>query len=275
MEIHLGPSGVPISCKSSSSIDGVKRVAELGLNAMEVSYTHGIHMSLETAKELGNVAKDLNVELSIHVPYFINLASKDEEKIKASKKRILDSLERGVLMNATIVAVHVGYYGGNKEISTKLILENCKDIDEEIETNGWKTLFGIETMGKQKAWGTLDEIIKLCKKMKNIVPYLDPAHMYARDGGFIDYTEIFDKLKVLKLKKIHSHFSGIRYSLVGIGRGNEIHHVPLKQAGPDFEEFAKEVLKRKLNITIISESPILEKDSLLMKKIFEKLGYKF
>jgi len=49
----------------------------------------------------------------------------------------------------------------------------------------------------------------------------------------------------------------------------------LREGGPNFEDFAKEILKRKINITIISESPILEQDSLLMKRIFERLGYKF
>ena len=41
------------------------------------------------------------------------------------------------------------------------------------------------------------------------------------------------------------------------------------------EEQLKEILKRKINCTIISESPITWKDSLYMKKIFEKIGYKF
>ena len=275
MEIRLGPSGIPISCKGKSSVDGVKTVAELGLNAMEISFTHGIHMSLETAKKIGDIAKELDVELSIHVPYFVNLASEKKKVIKDSKKRIIDSLERGNLMNATVVAVHAGYYGKDKEEAHEMIFDACKEISNEIKKNKWNVKFGIETMGKQKVWGTLDEIIKVCKKLKNVIPYLDPAHIYARNGGNVDYKEIFDKLKILKLKKYHSHFSGIKYSLVGIGRGNERHHVPIREAGPDFEPFAKEILKRKIDITIISESPILEQDSLLMKKVLKKLGYKF
>ena len=275
MEIRLGPSGIPISCKGNSSVEGVKRVAELKLKAMEISFTHGIHMSLETAKELGRVAEDLDVELSIHVPYFVNLASEKKQVIKDSKKRITESLERGNIMNATVVAVHAGYYGKDKEKANQMIFEACKEITNKIEKNKWNINFGLETMGKQKVWGTLDEIINICKKLKHVIPYLDPAHIYARNGGNINYKEIFNKLKVLKLKKYHSHFSGIKSSLVGIGKGNEKHHVPMKEAGPDFEPFAKEILKRKIDITIISESPILEQDSLLMKKIFEKLGYKF
>jgi len=275
MKIRLGPSGVPISCKTNSSTDGVKRVAELKLSAMEISYTHGIHMFLKTAEKLGKIANELNIELSIHVPYYINLASADEKKLEASKKRIIDSLERGSAMGATVVAVHAGYYGKNREMANKMIFESCKEIVSIIEKNNWNVDFGLETMGKQKSWGTLDEIINLCKKLKHLVPYLDPAHIYARQGGQINYEEIFDKLKVLKLKHYHSHFSGIKYSLVGIGKGNERYHIPLREGGPNFEDFAKEILKRKINITIISESPILEQDSLLMKRIFERLGYKF
>jgi len=275
MKIRLGPSGIPISCENGNSIDGIKKVAELGLSAMEISFTHGIHMSLETAKDVGKVAKDLDVELSIHVPYYINLASETKKIIEDSKKRIIDSLERGVAMEADVVAVHAGYYGKDKDTATKMIFEACEEISNFIEKKGWSIDFGLETMGKQKSWGTLDEIINVCKKLKHLIPYLDAAHLYALQGGQIDYKKIFDKLEVLKLNKYHSHFSGIKYSLVGIGRGNERNHVPMKMAGPDFEDYAKEILKRNKDITIISESPILEIDSLAMKETLEKLGYRF
>lgn len=275
MKIRLGPSGIPVSTKGSSTIDGIKRVAELNLDALEVSFTHGIHMSLETAKEVGKVAKDLDVELSIHVPYYINLASEDKKIIEDSKKRIIDSLERGVTMGAEVVAAHAGYYGKDKERSIQMVFEACKEITEHIEKHGWNIDFGLETMGKQKSWGTLDEIIDVCKQLKHMIPYLDVAHLYALQGGRVNFKEVFDKLEVLKSRKIHSHFSGIKYTLVGIGRGNEKQHVPMKAAGPDFKPFAEEILRRDKDITIISESPILEIDSLTMKDTFEKLGYKF
>ncbi len=71
-------------------------------------------------------------------------------------------------------------------------------------------------------------------------------------------------------KHIHSHFSGINYTSKG-----ERNHLPIKVNKPPFEPLAKEILKKKVDITIISESPLIERDSLVMKKIFEKLGYKF
>ncbi|MFH1228861.1 MAG: TIM barrel protein [Candidatus Aenigmatarchaeota archaeon] len=275
MKIRLGPSGVPFSCESKTSIDGIKMVAELGLTAMEVPFTHGIRMSLESAKVFGEIAKELGIELSIHAPYYINLASEDEKIIDASKKRIIDSLARGVAMNATIVVAHAGFYGKDKEKSKRMILDACTEIDGIISDSRWNIQFGLETMGKQASFGTLEEIIAVCKNLKHTVPYLDPSHIYARNGGVIDYKQMLDLMESLKLEKIHSHFSGIKYSLVGIGRGNEKKHVPMKEAGPDFDVYAKEILKRNMDITIISESPVLEMDSLLMKNNLEEMGYKF
>ncbi len=178
-------------------------------------------------------------------------------------------------MGATVVVVHAGYYGNDREKAGEMIFSACEELASKIKQNGWRTLLGLETMGRQSQWGTVEEIVELCRKIKLCVPVLDPAHLYARSGGRIDYKELFDSLEPLKLRKLHSHFSGINF-FPAAGGGNERNHLPLQEAkGPDFEGYAKEILKRKIDITIISESPVLEKDSLLMKKIFEKLGHKF
>ncbi|HIQ49725.1 MAG TPA: endonuclease IV [Nanoarchaeota archaeon] len=273
--LRLGPAGIPLSCKKCDTIKGVEKVAELGLNAMEVEFVRGVNLSKEKAKELGKVAQELDVALSVHAPYYINLASEDEQKVKASMQRIIDSLERAALMKAKVVVVHAGYYGKDKERAEKMIFNACKKISEYISKKKWKVFLGLETTGRQSQWGTLDEIIALCKKIKHCIPVIDFAHIYARNGGKIDYSEIFDKISELKLEEIHSHFSGIKFVKTLTG-GDERQHLPIRESkGPDFKKLAKGILKRKINITIISESPILEEDALYMKEIFEKLGYKF
>ncbi|HDD72591.1 MAG TPA: endonuclease IV, partial [Candidatus Aenigmarchaeota archaeon] len=78
--IKLGPAGSP----ESSTLEGISRVRELGLHCMEVQFSHGIKMGNMLAKRCGIEAKRLGIELSIHAPYYINLASEDEKKIKAS-----------------------------------------------------------------------------------------------------------------------------------------------------------------------------------------------
>ena len=107
VKIFLGPAGIPLSTRGKGSIEGVKRVKDLGLNAMEVEFVQGVKMSVDTAKELGSVAEELGVRLSVHAPYFINLCSSDQEKVRASQKRILVTAERASSMGADAIAIHV------------------------------------------------------------------------------------------------------------------------------------------------------------------------
>ncbi|MBU3896913.1 MAG: TIM barrel protein [Nanoarchaeota archaeon] len=263
--IRLGTAGIPISF-DGSSIEAIPFIKKLGLQALEVEFVRGVHMSIPIAKELGKIAKENDIALSIHAPYYINLASHEKVKIIDSKKRILDSLERGDAMGARIVVMHPGYYGKHsKEECYKIIKEQCQEIIDKF--NG-KCLLGLETTAKQAAFGTVEEILQICKDVKGCVPVIDFAHLFARDSK-IDYSEVLDKFK--GYKHLHCHFSNMKKNKDGSYTDN---HVPIDNA-PAFEPLAKEILKRKLDITIISESPLIEKDALKMKKIFEKLGYKF
>lgn len=270
MKIHLGPAGVPISSKGSSTVEGVKRVAELGLDAMEIEFVRGVHMKNDLAKEAGEVAKDLGILLSIHAPYYINLCN--PEKSEASKKRILDSCERAHYMGAWIVVFHPGYYGGlPKGEAFKRVLKACEEMNDVIEKKGWDVKLGLETTGKVSQFGTLEEEIEIHRKIKSCVPVVDWAHIYARNAGRIDFKDVIGKMESLHLPRYHTHFSNIEYTVKG-----ERNHLTLGHHKPDFKELAKALLESKIKeITLISESPILEKDSLRMKDILTKLGQKF
>ncbi len=96
--VFLGPAGIPIGAKerkrSAGTIDGIRYVREVGLNAMEVEFVQGVKMSREAAQEAGEVARELGVRLSVHAPYFINLCSEEKEKVEASIARLEESLDR-------------------------------------------------------------------------------------------------------------------------------------------------------------------------------------
>lgn len=276
--IYLGPAGVPISSEDSSTLGGLRRIAELELNSMEIEFVRGVHMKNETADEVGKLAKELGILLSVHCPYFINLCSTDKQKLEASKKRILDSVERAYHMGACIAVFHPGFYGSlTPETAFETVERACADMLDRMKSMGIKGVtLGHETTGKVSAFGTLDELVQLCKRVRGCEPVVDFAHLYARAGGKIEYAEVFDKLRPLKLKHLHSHFTSMEWTPAKIpGYGNERRHLPIKFDKPPFEPLAKEILKRKLSITLISESPVLELDSLEMKRVFEKLGYLF
>ena len=69
-KIIIGPAGF-----GGDSIKGLHRIHEAGMRCAEVEFTHGIVMKNPKAKQVGLLAKQLNVDLSIHAPYFINLAT--------------------------------------------------------------------------------------------------------------------------------------------------------------------------------------------------------
>jgi deoxyribonuclease-4 len=262
MQILLGPAGSPIG----NTLDGIAEVKRLGLQAMEVQFSHGIGMGLELARRVGNEQKRLGIKLSVHAPYYINLASEDKKKTAASVKRIMDSCKLAHLMNASPVIFHPAYFGKrNREDVYDIVKNKILEIKNVIKKNRWDTSIGLETTGKHSAFGSLEETLDMARKTKSDF-CVDFAHLYARNNGKIDYSEILNKIKT---KHLHVHFSNIKYSAKG-----ELSHLVLDHS-PDFKPLAQELMKRKQSATIICESPITWKDSLKMKKIFETLGYNF
>ncbi|MDI6806661.1 MAG: TIM barrel protein [Candidatus Aenigmarchaeota archaeon] len=276
-KIWLGPAGIPLTAKDRTTIGGLKRVAELKLNALEIEFVRKVYLDKKSAEEVGKIAKELGIKLSTHAPYFLNICSGKKQTVEATKRFILDSMDRAQAMGADVVVAHIAYYSGlEKKKAFEVVKREVENILDEARTHGIENVFlGLETTGKVSQFGTVEEIVNLCKKVKGCTIVLDPAHIYARNAGKIDYGEMLDKVEQLKLKHLHMHFSGIKWNPVkATGFGNEREHMPINNS-PPFEPLAKEILKRKLNVTIISESPVLEKDALKMKTIFEKLGYKF
>jgi deoxyribonuclease-4 len=83
------------------NLKGIRKVARMKLDCMEVEFTYGVRMSMDAAREVGALAKEKGISLSVHAPYYINLASDEKEKIVASKRRILDSCERAAVNGAS------------------------------------------------------------------------------------------------------------------------------------------------------------------------------
>lgn len=264
MKIMIGTAGIPLGCKGGI-LEAIKYIKKIGLQAMEVEFVRGVKMSNELAEKVGKIAKENEITLSIHAPYFINLCN--PEKLEVSMKRILDSCERAKRMGAKVVVFHAGYYGNHsKEECFKIISDACKEMSRGCD----KVLLGLETTGKHSQFGTLEEIIKICKEVESCVPVIDFAHIYARNNGSIEYDKIFSELK--RFKFLHTHFSGIDFTIKG-----ERKHLPIKVAKPNHKELAKAILSQKWieDIVMISESPLLEKDAFIMKKYFEELNYIF
>lgn len=263
--IRIGTAGIPLSCDGNVTA-GVRKVRELGLSAMELEFVRRVFLTEEQAKEVGKVAKELDIELSVHAPYFINLASLEPEKIEASKQRILKSARIGNAAGAKVVVFHPGFYMGRTPQKTcSLIKDAISELRGELDRGGNDILLGLETTGKHKQFGTLDEILEISAGLRGVVPVVDWAHLHARCNGCLkrqeDFAQIFEKVGKTHY---HCHLSGIKYSEKG-----ELKHLPVREGDIDYKLLAKEIVEREPDITLISESPNIEGDALMFKKLIK------
>ncbi len=266
MKVYFGPAGIPISSEKRDTISGLKKVKELGLEAMEIEFVRNIYLNEKSAKEVKKVNDELGIKLSVHAPYFINLLSDKKSVVEKSKKLIIKSLKIAEILNAEFVVVHAAYYG---KLEKEDAFEKMKKITLEIlkKVKLKKTKLAYETMAKESQFADFETLLKLYDEInrEDFSICIDFAHIFVRNGGKIDYKYIFDELEKRNINKIHSHFSNVKFNLKA-KKFIDV-HVPIN-SHPDFIQLAKEIKKRDVEITIISESPILEKDAMKMKNIF-------
>ncbi len=69
-------------------------VAGMGLNAYEYSFGRGVRIGEQTAAIVKEEAQKNGIAMSVHAPYFINLATDDEEKRQKNLNYFLKALGR-------------------------------------------------------------------------------------------------------------------------------------------------------------------------------------
>jgi len=254
--IRIGPAG----SGGLGNLEGIRKAARMKLDCMEVEFTYGVRMSVEDARQAGALAKARGIILSVHAPYYINLASAEKEKIQASKQRIIESCRRAHALGARNVVFHAGFYQTKTAGQTyALIRKAILDIQKTIFKNKWRVRLCPETTGKPSQFGSVEELLKL-RTETGCGICVDFAHLYAREQGNLDYAAILKKLP----KKFHAHFSGIEY-----GPKGERKHV--NTTPKFFKPLAKALLQTSRDVTLICESPRPYRDAAMMKRLLLKL----
>ncbi|MEM1627718.1 MAG: TIM barrel protein [Desulfurococcaceae archaeon] len=268
----FGPAGKPITMKTGDILKAPAFLRELGLNAMEYEAVRGVNIKEDKARAFGAEARVNGIKLSLHAPYFINMAGK-KDVVEGSIKRLKDSVDAAYWMEAYVVVFHPGYYrdAPSKKDAVKKVIENLKPVIEHRDQIGARNVWlGPETTGKTSQVGSLEEVILISSSLERVRPVIDFAHLYARSGGrFItkpgDVGLVIDmvekELGSEVLKPLHIHFSKIEY-----GKGGEREHHTLGEEGfgPDFRIICRVLCERGVDSVIISESPVLEQDAIVM-----------
>lgn len=271
-KLRFGPAGIPRSTPESGIIAACNQVKQLNLECMELEFVRNVYLTEKSAKELGEVAKKNNIILTSHASYFVNLSSLEKDKVEASKQRIIKAAEMAWLAGGYSVTFHAGYY--QKEDPAKIydkIKPEIKAIVKKLQDKGNKIWIRPETTGKGSQFGNLQEILNLSKELDQVMPCVDFSHLHARSAGkentlaeFKHTLEEIEKhLGKEGLNNMHIHVSGIEYTAKG-----ERNHVNLKDSDMNYKDLVKAWKEFKIKGCVISESPDLEEDALLLKKMY-------
>ena len=282
MAALFGPAGTSDSFAKmgyKNSLDVPEYIMAMGLDCFEYQCGRGVNIGEEKAVKLGELAKEKDIKLSLHAPYYISMSSVEEEKRLNSINYILQSARAVKWMGGNRIIVHTGSCGKiTREKALDLASNTMKLALNALDSEGLGDIHICpETMGKVNQLGTLDEVMALCKLDERLIPCIDFGHLNARDLGILKTIEDFDKIFITiknelgsdRLKLFHSHFSKIEYTT-----GGEKRHLTFEDTvyGPDFEPVMELVYKYGLSPTFICESAGTQaEDAKQMKDYYLKI----
>ncbi len=273
----FGPGGNSDAFRADgkkSTLEAPAWLRSIGLDAYEYEAGRGVNAGNEILKKIGDEAKEHNILMSLHAPYFISLSSVEEDKRTKSIDYISRSLHAAELLGADTIVIHTGSASAiSRDDAMRLAADT---LERNLEVNGDTDIrMGLETMGKLNQLGTLDEVLTLCKLSPKYCPVVDFGHLNARHigGHFPDcdsYRRVFDRIASVLgdsyAYNLHCHFSKIEFTAKG-----EKKHLTFADTvyGPDFEPLAEAIVREGVCPRIICESDgTMSDDALTMKKIW-------
>lgn len=277
MSAVFGPAGNADSFPYKSSVDAPKWIAAQGLDVYEYQCGKGVNVREETAQKLGAAAREAGIALSLHAPYFINLANPNPESLQKTIGYIVSACEAADWMGAKRVVIHSGaLMKRTRREAMEIAIPSLKAVIAACDEAGYGHIaLCPETMGKINQLGDLDEVLELCTLDERLIPTVDFGHLYARTLGELEGHEacvkMLDRIQEVlgedRARTFHSHFSKIQFT----PKGGEKMHLTFQQEdfGPDPAPLMAEVARRGWSPTFICESAGTQaEDALTMKRMY-------
>lgn len=272
-KLNFITAGMPIRTGKGSYPQAFDVLKEMNLDGMELEFVHGVRMSGDNRIFVKKMAK--NFVITAHGPFYINLNSKEEEKIEASVQRIIDTAAVAAQAGAFSITYHAAFYmGGDKETVFEQVKTQTKRIIDILENEKIKVWVRPETTGKATQWGDIDEIINLSKEFEQVLPCVDFSHLHARSAGeyntYDEFSKVLEKMGnnigQYALENFHGHLAGIEYTAKG-----EKQHLNLENSDMNYKDLIKVMKEFGVKGALVCESPNIEDDCKLLKNYYESL----
>ncbi len=272
-KLNFITAGMPIKTGKGSYNEAFGVLKEMSLDGMELEFVHGVRMKDEHRTFVKDMSKDFVV--TAHGPFYINLNSKEEEKIDASVQRIIDTASVASQAGAFSITYHAAFYmGGDKETVYNQVKTQTKRIMDVLEREKINVWVRPEATGKATQWGDLDEIIRLSNDFEMVLPCIDFSHLHARSGGefntYDEFSRILEKLGKevgqYAIENFHGHLAGIEYTAKG-----EKQHLNLEDSDMNYKDLLKAMKEFGVKGALVCESPNIEEDCKLLKTYYMSL----
>ncbi len=275
-KLNFLTAGMPLSTPKNAGYAGAFQVLkELNLDGMEVEFVHGVRMSDETRQFLKQKSKEEGFILTSHGPFYINLNSKEEEKVEASVQRIIETAQAAHDFGGYSITYHAAFYmGGDKETVYQQVKTQTQKIIDTLEKNNIKVWIRPETTGKSTQWGDYEEIIRLSKEFEQVLPCIDFSHVHARTGGeyntYDEFCRILERIGTelgdFALKNFHAHLAGIDYTSKG-----EKRHLIFEESDMNYKDLLRAMKAFGVCGALVCESPNIETDTKILKDYYMSL----
>lgn len=272
-KLNFLTAGMPLRTGKGSYPKAFDILKDMELDGMELEFVHGVRMSEESrgfVKECSN-----NFIITAHGPFYINLNSKEEDKVEASVQRIIDTAAVASQAGAFSITYHAAFYmGKDKETVYNQVKMQTKRICDVLERENIKVWVRPETTGKATQWGDIDEIVNLSKEFEQVLPCVDFSHLHARSAGeyntYDEFSYVLEKigkeLGQYALDNFHGHLAGIEYTAKG-----ERQHLELEQSDMNYKDLLKVMKEFGVKGALVCESPNIEDDCKLIKNYYYSL----
>lgn len=274
-KLNFLTAGMPLSTGKAGYPRAFEIIEEMGLDGMEVEFVHGVRMSDETRQLLNKIQEEKNFVLTAHGPFYINLNSKEEEKVEASVQRIIDTANTAKAFGGYSITYHAAFYmGKDKEEVYQQVKTQTQKIVEILDKNNIKIWIRPETTGKSTQWGDYEEIIRLSKEFERVLPCIDFSHIHARTAGeyntYDEFCKVLDRIGTelgdFAINNFHAHLAGIEYTAKG-----EKRHLILEDSDMNYKDLLKALKSFGVKGAVVCESPNIETDTKLLKDYYMSL----
>ena len=272
-KLNFLTAGMPLATGKGSYPEAFSILDDLNLDGMEMEFVHGVRITDKSKDFIKNNSE--NKVITAHGPFYINLNSKEEEKIDASVQRILDTAQVANDVGAYSITYHAAFYmGKDKETVYEQVKTQTKRIMDVIEKEKINVWIRPETTGKPTQWGDFEEIIKLSKEFEQVLPCIDFSHIHARTAGkyntYDEFAHILDRigkeLGTFALENFHAHLAGIEYTAKG-----ERQHLILEESDMNYKALLKALKDFGVKGALVCESPNIEGDAQILKEYYYSL----